>query len=70
MCDQALALLQPIAERYGLTISIQEIAFKPDLFDRYGVRIPVITFGEAQAELSWPFDLDELDQFISAQLKS
>ncbi|MCX4029193.1 glutaredoxin family protein [Endozoicomonas sp. SM1973] len=70
LCDQALALLQPVAERYHFTITAQEIAFDPDLFDRYGIRIPVIALANQQAELGWPFTAEELDQFIVTQLEA
>ena len=44
-----------------------EIANDDQLFERYGLRIPVLAFdplGEPSQELAWPFDEAELRQWL------
>lgn len=49
-----------------------EISESEELVERYGIRIPVIGLLEnlreenrESVELGWPFDLDQLRQFLS-----
>lgn len=53
LCQQA-----NIAEK----VEVVDIAFDDGLFSRYGVTIPVLNVsGE---ELNWPFDLQELQNWL------
>lgn len=43
-------------------VTIIDIAFDDELFSRYGVTIPVLTY--QGIELNWPFDFHELTQWL------
>lgn len=58
LCEQALAL----ANQTGLQVNVVDIAFDDELFVRYGVTIPVLSYG--QSELNWPFNLSQLTQWL------
>ncbi|MEP5765597.1 MAG: glutaredoxin family protein [Halieaceae bacterium] len=64
LCEQALALLQP---HLGECLSVQEqdISGSDELFERYGVLIPVLRRTDSDAELHWPFDEAALLEFLA-----
>jgi Glutaredoxin-like domain (DUF836) len=45
-------------------IELFDIADDDVLIEQYGVRIPVLLFSNKQSELSWPFDVQGLYQFM------
>lgn len=67
LCEQAKALLEPHVTSRRLWLKEVEIADADELLEKYGVRIPVIAMGGAGAELNWPFDSQELDDFVRRQ---
>lgn len=52
----------------AIHLSLVEIANDEKLVERYGVRIPVIKFSDADTELSWPFTDEQAFVFLSARL--
>ena len=44
LCDEAAALLGPIAARLGLALEEVDITADPALFDRYQFDIPVVVY--------------------------
>ncbi|OLQ87764.1 thiol-disulfide isomerase [Vibrio panuliri] len=46
----------------SLPIEVVDIAFDDELFSRYGVTIPVLSYGES--ELNWPFELEQLQIWL------
>ncbi|GAK83238.1 thiol-disulfide isomerase [Vibrio ponticus] len=56
----ALALTQQLD--ISLPIEVVDIAFDDELFSRYGVTIPVLSYGEN--ELNWPFELEQLQVWL------
>ncbi|QJY41039.1 glutaredoxin family protein [Vibrio cholerae] len=60
LCEMAYALLNEV----GLTkqVDVVEIAFNDELFSRYAVSIPVVTY--QGNELNWPFDIQELREWL------
>lgn len=64
LCEQALALLRP---HLGDSLSVQEldISESGELFERYGVLIPVLRRTDSGAELHWPFDDRALLDFLA-----
>ncbi|WP_428772504.1 glutaredoxin family protein [Vibrio sp.] len=60
LCEMAQALLQ--SANVEQQIEVVDIAFDDELFERYGVTIPVLNF--QGAELNWPFDLQQLQQWL------
>lgn len=61
LCELAAALL----DARNLSYRSVDIADDDALFDRYGVRIPVLADGQGR-ELGWPFDADGLAAWLAA----
>lgn len=66
LCEQALALLINLKEQYAINWLTQEISDDDDLIEKYGIRIPVIQRIDNQAELNWPFTLDDIVMLMKA----
>ena len=61
LCEQAQQLcLQVLGEAVPETDIIDDDA----LYERYGVRIPVLRRQDNGAELDWPFDADDIIRFL------
>ena len=65
-------MMEPLLAEMGFELKKIEISESEELVDRYGIRIPVIGLPEnlpeenrESVELGWPFDLDQLRQFLS-----
>lgn len=76
LCETAAALLQELLQelRAGnapglMPFTVTEIDIVGDdaLFERYGVRIPVLAVEGRGGELGWPFDLQMLYEFLTAE---
>ena len=63
LCEQALDLLQNLP--LELTIVEVEIANSDELMQRYGLTIPVVAVSNSKQELNWPFDSNQLLDFLS-----
>jgi len=68
LCDQAKTLVEQIVLPQRFVLKIIDIANDDALFEKYGIRIPVIKFEHAQQELSWPFDLVDLTEYLVVEL--
>ena len=62
LCELAQALLDQAGVRY----EVVDIADSDDLFERYGVRIPVLRAADGR-ELGWPFDGAQLVTFVGGE---
>jgi hypothetical protein len=68
LCDDAEAILRYCHSYYPqVQWRTVDIAEEPALVERYGVRIPVISMADSEAELNWPFDPGQLMAFIKSQ---
>lgn len=63
LCEQAEALLLPWVKQ-GRVVEVVDISESDDLFQRYGVHIPVLRRTDTGAELYWPFDTRSLAAFL------
>ena len=61
LCDKAIAILNELAI-YSFTIV--EISDSEPLLLMYGTRIPVLQREDNKAELSWPFNAQDVLQFL------
>ncbi len=61
LCEQAKALLEASAVAFDEV----DIADSDALFERYGVRIPVLKQADGR-ELGWPFGPQELADFLGS----
>jgi hypothetical protein len=65
LCDLAEALLIRLAEEGGdFAFHKVDISKSDQLFERYGIRIPVLRHPDG-AELDWPFSPGELRLFTT-----
>ena len=65
LCDTAKTVLWPLLTEFGLRLQEVDIAESDALIERYGIRIPVVAFEGATAELSWPFVTEQARDFIA-----
>lgn len=66
LCDEALAMLRLLqAHEKSLILAEIEIADSEELVAEYGIRIPVITADDSAGDISWPFTIEELTQFLN-----
>ena len=61
LCEQAEAVLHAA----GVTAEYIDIAEDETLFERYGMRIPVVRRTDNGAELDWPFDASALERLMA-----
>jgi hypothetical protein len=64
LCDDALAIAQPILDKKGWKVSLVEIADSPELVDKYGIRIPVLARVDNQDEIGWPFGVEQIELLL------
>jgi len=55
LCEVAEDVLMPFVE-HGLLVELVDIAENEELFETYGLRIPVLRRVDTGEELDWPFD--------------
>lgn len=62
LCTQAIQLLHSLEEpvEFGLV----DIAEQQELQEEYGWLVPVFIRGKDDAELRWPFDANQLLEFV------
>ncbi len=61
LCDNAIAILNDLAIN---SFKIVEITESEPLLIRYGTRIPVLRREDNKAELNWPFNAQDVVQFL------
>lgn len=66
LCDLALDIIEQYNQLSLREIKLTKVNIRDshDLYHMYGARIPVLKHNDSQAELAWPFDLDNLVQFV------
>lgn len=64
LCEQALELLQPLIAD-GCAIREIDISESDELFERYGILIPVLQREDSGGELNWPFDLAAVKELLA-----
>lgn len=68
LCEQAEAILAPLASINGLQWKPVDIASSEQLVADFGIRIPVIQVEGATEDLGWPFDEPALLDYLSRNL--
>ncbi len=68
LCEQAIAMLQPLQMQGIIALTEVDIADYEELLETYGVRIPVLRRQDNDAELGWPFGLEEVEGFLQAPI--
>ncbi len=65
LCEEACAILEPLAQRLTLSIQQIDIADSDELLRAYGLHIPVLS--AHGNELRWPFDIESAKAFLMFQ---
>ncbi|WP_339906981.1 glutaredoxin family protein [Pseudomonas guineae] len=63
LCEVAEGLLMPFVE-HGLLVELIDIAEHEHIVEDYALRIPVLRRCDTGAELSWPFEADQIAEFL------
>lgn len=63
LCEVAEVLLMPLVE-HGLMVELVDIADSEALFETYGLRIPVLRRVDTGEELEWPFESEQVVNFV------
>jgi hypothetical protein len=58
-------LLEQCAPKWHSALEKVDIKSSPDFYHLYAARIPVLKRVDSQAELGWPFDAQQLTEFLS-----
>ena len=66
LCDQALPLLVSGIDPSKYEVDLVDIAFDDELMNQYATRIPVLVDPQSKQSLDWPFDAEQLAQFIKS----
>lgn len=66
LCDLAVPLLVQQVDPQRFEVDLVDIAFEDRLVEQYGTRIPVLRHSQSGAELNWPFDAEQLRQFLQS----
>nr|WP_217363662.1 glutaredoxin family protein [Marinobacterium sp. xm-g-59] len=64
LCDQALPLFVSGIDPSKYEVDLVDIAFDDELMNQYATRIPVLVDPQSKQSLDWPFDAEQLAQFI------
>jgi len=67
LCEDAEALLKPWVESGRVELLIRDIVDNPDWLNQYRLTIPVLA--DADTELAWPFDAQQLAQWLAPRLR-
>lgn len=65
LCDKAKQLSWPVLDHHGFRLEEVEIADDDQLMQRYSLRIPVVARADNASELDWPYDQQQLSDFLS-----
>lgn len=65
LCEQVEHMLAHLSERFPHALSLVDIADDDALLDAYGTSIPVLYRPDINMEFAWPFDVEQLGQFLA-----
>ena len=66
LCEHATPLLVAGLDPNLFEVDLVDIAFDDQLMNRYATRIPVLVDSQSGAELGWPFDIQQLAEFVES----
>ncbi|QJD70984.1 glutaredoxin family protein [Marinobacterium sp. LSUCC0821] len=66
LCEQATPLLVAGLDPNLFEVDLVDIAFDDQLMNLYATRIPVLVDNQSGAELDWPFDMQQLAEFVES----
>ena len=66
LCEHATPLLVAGLDPNLFEVDLVDIAFDDQLMNRYATRIPVLVDSQSGSELDWPFDMQQLAEFVES----
>ena len=64
LCDLAKDLIDEALLEQSFILKVVDIANNDQLFEMYGVHIPVVKYEHSPQALYWPFSLDDLTEYL------
>ena len=64
LCEEAHALVYSLLDEYDLKIVEIDIGDDDELLEHYGTSIPVLLHTNTKLTLNWPFDAQDIRQFL------
>ncbi|MFJ7885331.1 glutaredoxin family protein [Pseudomonas sp. NPDC096917] len=64
LCELAEDVVMPLVLDCGLMVELVDIADSEQTLEAYGLRIPVLRRGDTGQELDWPFDTEQVANFL------
>ena len=64
LCELAEDVVMPLVYDCGLMVELIDIADREQTVEAYGLRIPVLRRGDTGQELDWPFDTEQVANFL------
>ena len=64
LCDDAEQVLLASLDLHSIQVEVVDIAESDALFDRFGIRIPVLRHEPSDSCLDWPFAGAEVAHFV------
>ena len=66
LCEDAQQIIDDVVKGFEQSISLEhiDIAEQEQWQDQYAIRIPVLYHAESGAELGWPFDAADVQEFL------
>ena len=61
----AKEIVSPLLNNYSFYLEEIDIAESDELIERYGVRIPVLKSPQHIDDLGWPFDSEQVANFLT-----
>lgn len=65
LCEQAWKIVAPLAQQFSFQLRSIEISEDEGLVEALGTRIPVIRLDGMQQDLGWPFDDQDIIEYLS-----
>ncbi|WP_444943992.1 glutaredoxin family protein [Microbulbifer sp. ZKSA006] len=68
LCEKAKVEIWPALEKFDLRLREVDIAEEEALMERFSIRIPVVGLGDLDDVCGWPFDREQLQDWLAARL--
>ncbi|WP_308367590.1 MULTISPECIES: glutaredoxin family protein [unclassified Microbulbifer] len=68
LCEKAKAEIWPLLEQFQLRLREVDIADDSQLLDRFATRIPLVGLGDPEDVCGWPFDREQLQEWLLRRL--
>jgi len=70
LCELAKEQIEPLLDSFSCHLNEVDIANDEQLLKDYGIRIPVLMVNVTCSELTWPFDSNNVAEFLSRNISN